>query len=109
MRKFYNTSLFYKILLDRATFLASKNKPTEKNLNYLQMHMSNVLVPISTKSVHVFLRAVVMNILPANMLADLCAGCNSASRYKVEMSVSYLGNSSYSVSTETAFLKMLSE
>lgn len=52
-RKFYNTSLFYKVPLDHENFLAPKNKPSEKNLNYLQMHMSNSLVPISTKPVHV--------------------------------------------------------
>lgn len=64
MRKFYNTSLFYKISLGHATFLTSNKKPTEKNLNYLQMYMSNSLLPISTKPVHVLLRAVFMNMLP---------------------------------------------
>lgn len=64
MRKFCNISPFYKVPLDRATFLASKNKRAEKNLNYLQMYTSNSLVPISSKPVHVLLSTVFINILP---------------------------------------------
>lgn len=82
-RKFYNTSLFYKVPLDHLeNFLAPKNKPSVKNLNYLQMHMSNSLVPISTKPVHVLFEHLWM--YQAKMLADLRAGCSSAFWYKVK-------------------------
>lgn len=76
-RKFYNTSLFYKVPLDHLeNFLAPENKPSEKNLNYLQMHMSNSLVLISTKPMHVLFEHLWM--YQTKMLADLHAGCSSA-------------------------------